>query len=149
MKFIDYIEPQIIDLNFPFRSKKRLFEQLAMKIGEDDKEIRAVYDALVDREKIGVTSLGNGVAMPHGKCLRDREVKIRIVVLNKPVNYESVDDEKVQLIICVVFPIITDDSHNLLLKHIGGFFKKHRIYREIISAKSAKQIHQILLAESM
>lgn len=148
MKFIDYIEPHIIDLNFPFRSKKRLFEQLALKLGENPKEVRVIYDSLVQREKIGVTSLGNGVAIPHGKCLDDKEIRIRIMVLNKPVNYESVDDIKVQLIICIIFPKNTDDSHHHMLKHIGDFFKKHRIYRQLIGAESAKQIKKIILKES-
>ena len=127
MKFIDYIEPNIIDLNIPFSSKKRLFEQLATKMGEDNKEIRAIYDSLVAREKIGTTSLGNGVAIPHGKCLDEKEVRIRIFVLNKPANYESVDDTLVQLIVCVIFPQQTDESHDKLVKHIGSLFKKHRV----------------------
>ena len=148
MKFIDYIESDIIDLNFPFRSKKRLFEQLAVKLGEDSKEARMIYDSLVEREKIGVTSLGNGVAIPHGKCLEDKEIRVRIMVLNKPVNYESVDDIKVQIIVCVIFPKRTDDSHHRILKYIGKLFKKHRIYRDLIGAESAIQIKNIILRES-
>lgn len=149
MKFIDYIEPHEIELNYPYRSKKRLFEQLASKMGSNDKEIRSIYDGLVKREKIGVTSLGNGVAMPHGKCLDEKEVKIHILVLNKPVNYESIDDSTVQLIVCIVFPKKIENSHKLLLKHIGNIFKKHRIFREIINAETAKEIHKIILEESI
>ena len=149
MKFIDYIEPKKIDLNFPFRSKKRLFEQLAIKIGSNEKQIRNIYDSLVKREKIGVTSLGNGVAMPHGKCLEEKEVKIHIIVLNKPVNYESVDGSKVQLIIGIIFPKNTENSHEKLLKHIGSVFKKHRVFRDIIKAKTTKEVHEIILKESI
>ena len=149
MKFIDYIEPNNIDLNFPFRSKKRLFEQLAIKIGSNAKETRTIYDGLVKREKIGVTSLGNGVAIPHGNCLEEKEVKIHIIVLNKPVNYESVDESQVQLIIGIVFPKKTEHSHDLLLKHIGTVFKKHRVFRDIINAKTAKEIYKIILKESI
>ncbi|MFK8013708.1 MAG: PTS sugar transporter subunit IIA [Marinicellaceae bacterium] len=149
MKFIDYIEPQEIELNFPFRSKKRLFEQLAIKMGTNDKEIRSIYHSLVRREKIGVTSLGNGVAMPHGKCLEDKEVRIRIIVLNKAVNYESIDDSKVQLIIAIIFPKNIEKSHDKLLKHIGLVFKKHRVFREIMNAKSKKEIYKTILKESL
>lgn len=148
MKFIDYIEPNIIDLNVPFSSKKRLFEQLASKMGNSDKESGAIYKALVDREKVGVTSLGNGVAIPHGKCLDDKEIKLHISVLNKPANYESVDDVKVQLIVCVIFPKDTDESHHQFLKHIGEVFKKHRVFKQIIQAKSEKEIVRIILKES-
>ena len=109
---IDYIEPHEIELNYPFQSKKRLFEQLANKIGSNDKETRAIYDSLVKREKIGVTSLGNGVAMPHGQCLDEKEVKIHILVLNKPINYESIDGSSVQLIICIAFPKKAENSHH-------------------------------------
>jgi len=148
MKFIDYIDPSIIELNVPFSSKKRLFEQLAAKIGEDDKEIRSIYDCLVLREKVGSTSLGNGVALPHGKCLEDKEVRIRIVVLNKPVNFESVDDTLVQLIVCVIFPKETEPSHHKLLKQMGKIFKKHKVFRELIKATSIKDFKEIILRES-
>ena len=148
MKFIDYIDPSVIELNVPFSSKKRLFEQLAAKIGEDDKEIRSIYDCLVLREKVGSTSLGNGVALPHGKCLEDKEVRIRIVVLNKPVNFESVDDTLVQLIVCVIFPKETEPSHHNLLKQMGKIFKKHKVFRELIKAESIEALKEIILRES-
>jgi mannitol/fructose-specific phosphotransferase system IIA component (Ntr-type) len=148
MKFIDYIEPNIIDLNLPFSSKKRLFEQLATKIGENKKEVRSIYDCLVAREKIGVTSLGNGIAIPHGKCLADKDVRMRIVVLKKAVNYESVDDTLVQLIVCIIFPKETDPSHDKLLKHMGEIFKKHKVFRELIAAKSKKEIKNIIIREA-
>lgn len=147
MKFVDYIETDKIDLHFPFRSKKHLFEYLANRIGEKPKESKKIYEALVRREKIGVTSLGNGVAIPHGKCLDDKEIRLRIIVLNKPVNYESVDETLVQLVVCAIFPEKTDNSHEKLLKHIGSFFKKYRIYRAIINADSAQEIKDIIFNE--
>lgn len=148
MRFIDYIEPNNIDIKIPFSSKKRLFEQLAVKIGENRQETREIYDALVKREKIGTTSLGNGVALPHGQCLEEKDIRIHIMVLNKPVNYESVDDTLVQLVVCVIFPEKIEEFHNRLLKNLGKFFKKHRVYREIVLAENAKQIKKIIMDEA-
>ena len=147
MKLIDYIETQNIELNFPFRSKKHLFEQLAIKAGENAKETQEIYEALVQREKIGVTSLGNGVAIPHGKCLKNREVRVRIFVLNTPSNYESVDETLIQLVVCVIFPKETNEFHLELLRNIGTFFKKCRLYRAIINAQSANEIREIIFNE--
>ncbi len=146
MKFIDYIETQNILLNIPFRSKKRLFEQLA-KLMSGDESPRIIYNALVKREKLGATSLGNGVALPHANCLKNKEVKISVFVLNKPVNYESVDENFVQVIVCVLFPKLLTESHYQMLKLMGKFFKKHRIYRDIIQAKSAEEIKSIIMDE--
>ncbi len=148
MRFIDYIELTNIDLNTPFSSKKRLFELLAVKLSGKNQDTREIYDALVKREKLGTTSLGNGVALPHGQCLDDKEIKIHIIVLNKPVNYESVDNTLVQLVVCVIFPKIVDDFHKRMLNNLGKFFKKHRVYRQIIMAESAQQIQKIILDES-
>ena len=148
MKFIDYIEPKNIELNMPFSSKKKLFEQFSRKMSENKKEEITIYDALVNREKVGTTSLSNGTAIPHGKCLEDREVRIALFVLNKAVNYESVDDTKVQLVVCTLFPKRTNDFHVQLLNNIGGFFKKHRNYRLLINAKSPEELYQIILRES-
>ena len=53
-----------------------------------------------------------------------------------------------QLIVCVIFPQQTDESHDKLLKHIGSLFKKHRVYRELMAAKSKKNIKKIIFEES-
>jgi len=146
MKFIDYIEKRNILLNIPFRSKKRLFEQLA-KMMSGDENARDIYNALIKREKLGATSLGNGVAIPHANCLKDKEVRIAVLVLNKPVNYESVDESLVQIVVCVLFPKQITENHHLMLQQVGKFFKKHRVYRDIIQATSAQEIKAIIMNE--
>ena len=148
MKLVDFIDPNKVEINDPFTSKKRLFEQLAIRIGRSDRQTRRIYDSLVEREKLGNTSLGNGVALPHGKCLKEKEVSCFIYVLNHPVNYEAVDDSLVQLIVCFAFPINIEESHCELLKEAGLFFRKHRLYRELISAKTAKEFVEIIIRES-
>ena len=148
MKLIDFVDPHHIRLNFPFSSKKNLFEQLAISIGKSPKVVRKVYDSFVAREKLGNTSMGNGVALPHGKCLPNKEVSLRIVVLNKPVNYESVDNSKVQLIVALAFPENADETHCELLREAGAFFKKHRLFRELISAKTKKEFIEVIMKES-
>lgn len=148
MKLVDFIDPNKVELNVPFSSKKRLFEQLAIRIGRSKKQSRRIYDSLVIREKLGNTSLGNGVALPHGNCLKEREVNCYIFVLNKPVNYEAVDDSMVQLVVCFAFPLKIEKPHCELLKEAGQFFKKHRLYRELILAKTPKEFVEIIIRES-
>jgi PTS system nitrogen regulatory IIA component len=148
MKLVDFIDPSKVEINVPFGSKKRLFEQLANRIGRSKRQTRRIYDSLVAREKLGNTSLGNGVALPHGNCLKEKEVRCCIFAINNPVNYETVDNSMVQLIVCFAFPIKFEESHCELLKEAGQFFKKHRLYRELISAKTAKDLVEIIIRES-
>jgi PTS system nitrogen regulatory IIA component len=148
MKLVDFIDPNKVEINVPFSSKKRLFEQLALRIGRSKRQTRRIYDSFVTREKLGNTSLGNGVALPHGNCLKEKEVSCCIFALNHPVNYEAVDDSLVQLIVCFAFPMKIEESHRELLKEAGQFFKKHRLYRELITAETAKDFIEIILRES-
>lgn len=148
MKLIDFVDSDSIYLNVPFSSKKRLFEELASKIGETPKRIRKIYNSLIGREKLGNTSMGNGFAIPHGKCLSDHEVAVKIFVLNQPSNFESVDDTLVQIVVCLAFPEQTDETHNALLREAGLLFKKHKLFKQLVSAKSKKEFLKIIMAES-
>lgn len=79
--------------------------------------------------------------------LKNREVRVRIFVLNTPSNYESVDETLIQLVVCVIFPKETNEFHLELLRNIGTFFKKYRLYRAIINAQSANEIREIIFNE--
>ena len=105
MKFIDFIEVENILLEVPFISKKRLFEFMAQQLASNNKEQFRIYQSLVDREKMGNTTLNNGVAMPHGKCLEDSDdIRVVIARLAHKADYEGIDDIGVQVVIAVAFP---------------------------------------------
>ena len=62
-------------------------------------------------------------------------------------NYESVDENLVQVIVCALFPKKVTENHHQMLKLMGKFFRKHRVYRDIIQAKSAQEIKAIIMDE--
>ena len=140
MKLIDLLDQDDITLNVPFTSKKRLFELLADKLGDDEKMSMAIYNALVQREKLGNTSLGNGIAFPHGKCLEDREIRIHLVKLKQEVDYENVDDVSVGVVVAAVFPKQTNKSHQAIMNDAVAFFRQHRLYKLITDASSKSQV---------
>ncbi|WP_395376080.1 PTS sugar transporter subunit IIA [Marinicella sp. W31] len=140
MKLIDLLDQDDITLNVPFTSKKRLFELLADKLGDDDKMSMAIYNALVQREKLGNTSLGNGIAFPHGKCLADREIRIHLVKLKQEVNFENVDEVSVGVVVAAVFPKQTNKSHQEIMNDAVAFFRQHRLYKLILDATSKTQV---------
>jgi len=140
MKLIDLLDQDDITLNVPFTSKKRLFEFLADKLADDEKMSMNIYDALVKREKLGNTSLGNGIAFPHGKCLEEREIRIHLVKLKQEVNFENVDDVPVGAVVSAVFPKETNKSHQMMMNDAVAFFRQHRLYKLISDADSKSEV---------
>ena len=140
MKLIDLLDQDDITLNVPFTSKKRLFEFLADKLADDEKMSMNIYNALVQREKLGNTSLGNGIAFPHGKCLDEQEIRIHLVKLKHEVDFENVDDVPVGAVVAAIFPKSTNKSHQAMMHDAVMFFKQHKLYKLISEAGNKGQV---------
>lgn len=145
MKIIDILEEDKMVLNHHFISKKRLFETMANLLGESSEESLSIYHSLVEREKLGNTSLGNGVALPHGKCLEDNDIRACIIKMAQPADYEAVDDVAVNVVIGVAFPKKTTNAHKVLMKETAFLFRQHRLYKNILLADSREQLTDEIL----
>ncbi len=146
MKFIDYLEPESIKLSYPFVSKKRLFETVSQMMVQTEKEQLAIYQSFVEREKLGNTSLGNGVAIPHGKSLPSSEdILIQILRLSSPADYEGIDSEPVRLVVAMAFPLKTKQIHKQIMNEAVVLFKQHRLFKAIMSAKTPQEIIELIL----
>ncbi|KAA3648605.1 MAG: PTS sugar transporter subunit IIA [Proteobacteria bacterium] len=133
MKFIDLLEEENILMNYHFISKKRLFEQVGQLLGRTRSEGLYIYHSLLDREKLGNTSLGTGVALPHGRCLKTDEIRACLIKLSHPADYESVDNQAVQIVVGLVFPITVKPEHRRFLKETAQLFRQHVLYEKLIT----------------
>lgn len=132
-------------LNHHFISKKRLFETMAGLLAENASENLEIYHSVVDREKLGNTSLGNGVALPHGKCLRDNDIRACVIKMSHEADYEGIDDVPVKIVIGIAFPQITKPSHQTLMKETAFLFRQHRLYKNILLAETKEQMTEEIL----
>ena len=86
-------------LDLDVGSKKRLFEQIGLIFENSRQVARArVFDSLFDREKLGSTGLGCGVAIPHGRMKNLKETLCAFVRTRSPMPFEAPDDEPVVLL---------------------------------------------------
>ncbi len=145
MKIIDILEEDKMILNHHFISKKRLFETMANLLGENSDESLSIYHSMVEREKLGNTSLGNGVALPHGKSLEDNDIRACVIKMAQPADYEAVDDVLVNIVIGVAFPQNTTTAHQTLMKETAFLFRQHRLYKNILLAESREQLTEEIL----
>jgi len=145
MKIIDILEEDMIVLNHHFISKKRLFESMAQLLSDDNTDYLDIYHSFVNREKLGNTSLGNGVAVPHGKCLEKGDIKACVIQMSQPIDYESIDGVPVSVVLGIAFPKQIKTSHEVLMRETAALFRQHRLFKSLMLAKSKEQMVETIL----
>src|SRR5258708_26625128 len=110
-------------LDLDVSSKKRLFEQIGL-LFENSRQIpRArVFDSLFDREKLGSTGLGYGVAIPHGRIRTIKEPVCAFVRAAQPIAFESPDGEPVRLVFAMLLPEHAAEAHLEILPEPAHVF---------------------------
>ncbi|WP_394179764.1 PTS sugar transporter subunit IIA [Marinomonas posidonica] len=101
-------------------SKKRVLESLAEVTSNRlhcDNE--AVYDALLGREKLGSTGIGNGIAIPHCRLESANHTAIVVMSLQTPIDFDSIDKQPVDLIFALIVPPHECDLHLSTLAQIA------------------------------
>jgi len=117
-------------------SRKRALE-LGCEIlaGPDDLNAREVLDALLARERLGSTALGDGVAIPHCRLHNCTKPMGVLITLESPVDYDAPDDGEVDLLFMLVVPETADDEHLQLLSVLAAILIKPENRRALREAR--------------
>lgn len=136
------------------RSKKHaleiLSEMLAETLRPDPESVdqlsltNAVMEALVQREKLGGTGLGGGIALPHGALPQAQQMAGAVITLQQAVDYETPDGEPVDLIIALIAPAPAMDEHREMLALTSRVLSSHTGKCPLRSALNSKELHAAL-----
>ncbi|CUB03245.1 PTS IIA-like nitrogen regulatory protein PtsN [Marinomonas fungiae] len=120
MSVKNLVKPELVFAKQQISSKKRLLEQLAESVG-DRLHCNAdeVYDALLGREKLGSTGIGNGIAIPHCRLDQANRATIVLMSLETPIDFDSIDRRPVDLIFALLVPSNQCDEHLATLAQIA------------------------------
>jgi PTS system nitrogen regulatory IIA component len=126
-------------------SKKRLFEQIGL-LFENTRQIpRArVFDALFDREKLGSTGLGYGVAIPHGRIKTLKEPACCFVRTAAPIAFEAPDGAPVSLVFAMLVPEHATEAHLELLSELAQMFSDAELRERLATTPDAESVHRII-----
>lgn len=145
MKLIDIISQHNIYLDVEIESKKTLFKFIANKISQFTKlDVNYILDKLNEREKLGTTSLGNGVAIPHTKIDGQENVFSLLLKLKKAIKFSNDDPRNVELVFVIIAPENEQTDHLLALSVISKFLKKKDVIKKLIKTKKIEQIYNII-----
>lgn len=107
-------------------------------------ETEELYAKLWEREQLGSTGIGHGVAVPHCKMQRLDRVVLAIGRAVEPIDFAAVDGKPVQLFFTVVSPAKQPAAHLQCLAAISGWIKDEENVRRLLAAKSADEMVAVL-----
>ncbi len=127
-------------------SKKRLLETLAsLLVGEQPQLSReAVFDRLLERERLGSTGLGHGVALPHARVAEVTDSIGAFVRISEPVSFDAIDDEPVDLAFALLVPEAANETHLQLLADLAARFNQASLRQRLRAAQDPGELLKIL-----
>ena len=132
-------------LDLDVSSKKRLFEQIGL-LFENSRQIprSRVFDALFDREKLGSTGLGYGVAIPHGRIKTIKEPVCAFVRTASPIAFEAPDGEPVSLAFAMLVPEHATEAHLQILSELAQMFSDPALREALAAVRDAREAHRLI-----
>jgi len=127
-------------------SKKRLLERLGVLLASADPNLSSegAFGRLCERERLGSTGLGHGVALPHARMREVTEAVGAFVQLRKGVAFDAPDNGSIDLTFALLVPESVTELHLQLLAQLASMFKDPRLRRDLRRATSAEQILALL-----
>lgn len=137
-----------IDCQNTAPSKKRIIENISNMLAKSTKDISAetIFQALLERERLGSTGLGRGVAIPHARIPGLNHTVAAMMTLATPVNYDAADNKPVDIVVGLLVPEDGGEHHLQHLSRLVTLFRETKTCNTIRNASSTEQIFEILLA---
>jgi len=145
MELSDLLDSGSVVANLRATSKKQALQELARKAADvTDLDERKVFGVLMDRERLGTTGVGSGIAIPHGK-LADLDRLYGIFArLEKPVDFQSIDDRPVDLIFVLLAPEEAGADHLKALARVSRLLRDHDICDKLRATGESDALYAIM-----
>lgn len=145
MDLSDLIEVSAVMPALKANSKKQLLQLLAEKAAvATGLPERAIFDTILQRERLGSTGVGNGIAIPHGKLPGILRITGVFARLEQPVEFEALDDQPVDLVFLLLAPEGAGADHLKALSRIARVLREGETVRKIRGTKDAAAIYTFL-----
>ena len=143
---IDLISEDAILPMLRSHSKKQVLQDLSERAGEVCLlSPRLVFETVLARERLGTTGIGHGIAIPHGKITGLDRIRGVFGRLIKPVDFEALDDQPVDLVFLLLAPEAAGAEHLKALSKIARFIRDPGTVDELRAARDVADIKRLML----
>lgn len=148
MALADLLQQDAIIPALRVNSKKQLLQELAAKASRlTGLPEREIFDVILQRERLGSTGVGNGIAIPHGKLNSIKSIFGIFARLEQPVDFEALDDQPVDLVFLLLAPEGAGADHLKALSKIARVLRDQDLVAKLRATDSASAIYAFLHEE--
>jgi PTS system nitrogen regulatory IIA component len=141
-----FLQEERIGCNLEAASKKRVLEQLGQRLAESVPELTQdlVFDALLERERLGSTGLGKGIALPHARMASVTQAMGAFITLDQGIDFDAIDGDPVDLAFAMLVPEEATDEHLQLLSKLASMFSDADFCSELRQAESSLDLYKLI-----
>ena len=146
MPLTDLVTPNAIIPALKVNGKKQAIQELSARAAKlTGQNERTIFETLMQREKLGSTGVGNGIAIPHGKLEEDTLRAVGVFVqLETPIAFDAIDNQPVDLLFALLVPADQTKTHLHTLSLVAKRLADKTICRRLRSAQSDEELYQII-----
>jgi PTS system nitrogen regulatory IIA component len=149
MDICDLVKPESIIPVLRASSKRQALQELArFASGVYGVDETAIFDSLIERERLGSTGVGNGIAIPHSRLESLDDVKGVFAVLEKPIEFDAIDDAPVDLMFLLLAPVDSGTDHLKALARVSRLLRDRTICEKLRKSDTAVGLFNALTGEN-
>ena len=147
MSLQEIIKPDGVLCNATARSKKHCLEILSELLTRNYADLASddIFESLIERERLGCTSLDKGAAFPHCRIDGIDQSTAVLIKLSEPVDFDSPDGEPVDIVVGMMLPLEIDDEHRADIKLVTEVLADPALRARLREMNSSKDLYEALI----
>ena len=149
MKIVDFLSQEAISVELEAQTKEEAIKELVQLLhkAKKIKDVNHIVKILMEREELGSTGIGQGIAIPHGKSDTIRTIVAAFGISKKGIGFDALDGESVNLVFLLVAPHDSAGAHLKALAKISRLLKDKFFRQALREAKDTKEVMRIIKEE--
>jgi nitrogen PTS system EIIA component len=149
MPLNDLVAPNAIIPALKVNGKKQALQELAAKAAElSGLSERTIFEILMQREKLGSTGVGNGIAIPHGKLPKLNKLFGVFARLERPIDFEALDGQAVDLVFLLLAPEGAGADHLKALARVARLLRDPDVAHKLRDSRDVEALYSVLALPS-
>jgi PTS system nitrogen regulatory IIA component len=145
MNISDLLVPEAVIPSLKAQNKKQLLQELAARAAIQTRlPEKRILETLTERERLGTTGVGAGIAIPHGRMAGATSITGVFARLESGIDYEAVDSQPVDLVFMLLAPENAGADHLKALARVSRLLRNQQAVEKLRAARTAEAIYAIL-----
>ncbi len=145
MDIADLLDPRAVVPSLRAANKKQLLQEISRRAADITGESeRGIFDVLLERERLGTTGVGSGIAIPHGKLPGLKRLYGLFARLETPIDFEAIDEQPVDLVFLLLAPGGAGADHLKALARVSRLLRDRTICEKLRGSDKAEALYALL-----